>query len=191
MFNTRTRERAKLWLMNVNSISQAFARVDARLMQIKQEPAPLPELAAESTDTLARAREPLPADWRASAQQLTLTALSQGLLCGALDGAILYQAGQLPTLPTSTGDEEKLFKSLGAAREVANESWRGMTADDLQLLSGFGKHENRNTLEEGQAAAQGSPEEFRTFLLGTFKAGYAVGLVDSAVVFVAGETPGQ
>lgn len=177
----------------MNTVGQVFARADARLGQLKSKPEPLPELARESSDTLARAlsEEPLPADWRASAGQLTLTALSQGLLCGALDGAILYQAGQMAPLPSAQGDAGKLLKGLEQARQVADQSWRQMGADDLQLLSGYGKHENRNTLQEGEQAAGGTPEEFQTFLLATFKAGYAVGMVDAAVVFVAGETPGQ
>ncbi|GMU55334.1 MAG: hypothetical protein AMXMBFR33_44800 [Candidatus Xenobia bacterium] len=174
------------------TVSQAFLQNEARLLQLKESPREADSLAELSSDTLARALEPLPADWRESARQLGLQALSQGLLCGALDGAILYQAGQLePLAENRTGDEGKLLRSLSQAREVADQSWRGMGADDLQLLSGYGKHQNQATEAEAEQAAQGSADEFRTFLLATFKAGYAVGLVDAAVVFVAGETPGQ
>ncbi len=175
------------------TVTQAFLQNEARLLQLKESPQETDSLAQLSSDTLARALEPLPADWRASARQLSLQALSQGLLCGALDGAILYQAGQLePLAENRAGDEGKLLRGLGQARQVADQSWRGMGADDLQLLSGYGKHQNQATEAEAeQAATRGSADEFRTFLLATFKAGYAVGLVDAAVVFVAGEAPGQ
>lgn len=179
--------------MIINSVPQAFARNEAMLVQLKSDwkPSQVDSLADLSEHTLQGALAPMPADWKESARQLTLTALSQGLLCGALDGALLYQTGKLEPLGPRGGPEGLLLENLGRAREVADQSWRSMGADDLQLLSGYGKHQNLSSLEEGEQASRGSQDEFHTFLLATFKAGYALGMVDSAVVFVAGERPGQ
>jgi len=133
------------------------------------------------------------------ASMAAIHALHAGLLCGALDGVITMVAGQTlqdpPMSASAPGLQPKvdlLVGEMARGREVAGAQWRGMEADDLHLLSGYGKHENRNTAEEAAAAAEGaSPLDWQTFLLASFKAGYAVGLVDATLVSVHGQKPGQ
>jgi hypothetical protein len=86
-----------------------------------------------------------------------------------------------------------LWENLDRVLETGDSQWRQAHIDDLQLLSGYGKHENRHSLEEGealQAQSAGQDSAFPAFLLASFKGGYAMGVVDAAVMFVGGERPG-
>ncbi len=132
-------------------------------------------------------------------REATLSAMTGGMFAGALDGALLYAHRRLaaqPTLqPASPALERSsrvLWGNLTKVLEVGQSSWGEAHVDDLQLLSSYGKHENRNSLEEGEAMeAQTRADrlEFQTFLLASFKGGYAMGVVDAAVMYVGGERP--
>ncbi len=134
-----------------------------------------------------------------SSRNATLAALTGGMFAGALDGTLIYAHSVAVEQPTRLSRNEALARSSGVlwqnlARvlEVGQSSWGEAHVDDLQLLSGYGKHENRNSLDEGEAMeAQSRSDrlEFQTFLLASFKGGYAMGVVDAAVMHVGGERP--
>jgi hypothetical protein len=133
----------------------------------------------------------------ADARQSALRALAAGALCGALDGMLIY-AAELGIADPAHDDvpkdlEEnvgKLTSGLARARAVASKDWKATDADSLQLLAGYGKQSNLQTAEEAAALAEKATlVEFQTFLLATFKAGYAVGLADSAIICVHRQSP--
>ena len=127
-----------------------------------------------------------------SLRSSSLETLAAGLLCGALDGAALYRLGHRPKpcrLPDSC---LSLQATLQEYLTVADEEWRQLDADALQLQAGYGKHLNRLTHEEnvqfvGQPGRQAS--HARRALFETFRTGYSLGLIDSAIVIVTGERP--
>lgn len=134
------------------------------------------------------------------ARQQTMTALSQGIFTGALDGTLTYQHQhhvKHPALkyfkPEIKKPLELLWANLDSVLEVARSSWYVATIDDLQLLSGYGKYENRRSLKEGEeleVTTRSYRLPFLVFILGCFKAGYAMGVIDSAVMLVGNERPG-
>jgi hypothetical protein len=134
------------------------------------------------------------------AREFTLAALTGGMFSGALDGTLLFREKERvvqPKLESSLSYLRKptglLWGNLAQVLEVGHSSWGQAHVDDLQLLSGYGKHENRNSLEEGEALerqTRGDRSQFQAFLLASFKGGYAMGVVDAAVMFVGGERPG-
>lgn len=136
----------------------------------------------------------------ASGRLLTLAALSGGMFAGALDGTLLFSCDvrvRQPELrsehPQLARPSRLLWENLDRVLETGDSQWRQAHIDDLQLLSGYGKHENRHSLEEGealQAQSAGQDSAFPAFLLASFKGGYAMGVVDAAVMFVGGERPG-
>ena len=135
-----------------------------------------------------------------NAREATLAAMTSGMFSGALDGTLLYAHRLVSVQPAVLSLKEGLEKpsrllweNLSRVIDVGQSSWGEAHIDDLQLLAGFGKHENLNSLEEGEAVeAQSRADrlEFQTFLLASFKGGYAMGVVDAAVVHVGGERPG-
>lgn len=172
------------------SVSEAFRHSEGRVVglvrTVREEPQVAEDLVTLSSTTrqdFEAGAAPFPKE---AARQVALQALAAGLLCGALDGVLMLEASRLVE-PTCA--EPKLQKSLEAAQAMARDNWARMSADELQLLSGYGKHQNRATVEEAEAMA-GQPEG-QTFLLATFKAGYALGLVDAVLVSRTGEVPGQ
>ncbi len=136
----------------------------------------------------------------ATARDLTLAALSGGMFSGALDGILLFahqhrvaQPQDRSLHPELEKPSRLLWENLHRVLEVAEANWSQAHVDDLQLLSGYGKHENRRSLEEGEAMEQRTRADrtgFQSFLLASFKGGYAMGAVDAAVMFVGGERPG-
>lgn len=123
-----------------------------------------------------------------------LAAMQSGMLCGALDGLVMLTAHQaLPkaSLPVPAGLEGKrdlLVAGMEKAQEVAQGEWATMPTDDLQLLAGYGKHQNLHTGDEAQALAGHSSTEQTEWLMATFKAGYAIGMADAAII-ARGENP--
>jgi hypothetical protein len=134
------------------------------------------------------------------AREFTLAALTGGMFSGALDGTLLFSQQERvaqPGLGSSLSYLQKpaslLWENLERVLDVAHGSWGQAHVDDLQLLSGYGKHENRHSLDEGEALerqTRGDRSQFQAFLLASFKGGYAMGVVDAAVMFVGGERPG-
>lgn len=179
------------------SVSEAFRRSEGRVVglvrTLREEPGKAEDLATLSSAArgeFVKEVSALPAFPAEAARRVTLQALAAGLLCGGLDGVLLMETSRaLGAACEGTGNVAKLATSLEAAQAMARDNWAGMSADELQLLSGYGKHQNRATAEEGEALA-GSAEG-PTFLLATFKAGYALGLVDAVLVSRTGEVPGQ
>lgn len=137
---------------------------------------------------------------QAGSRQATLSAMTGGMFAGALDGVLLYGHRIVTSQPPIQSETEKLtrswgtlWKNLSQVLEVGQSSWGQAHVDDLQLLSGYGKHENRNSLSEGeamQARSGGDRLDFQTFLMASFKGGYAMGVVDAAVMYVGRERPG-
>lgn len=140
--------------------------------------------------------KPAPGETRA----FTIKALRAGMMSGALDGASLYQTHRITPQPDFASDQphlQSLARTLKNNLEqvllVAQTNWGNSHVDDLQLLSGYGKHQNLQTLEEGEELVnQGGfqASDLQAFLMATFKGGYAMGVADAAVMFVGGERPG-
>lgn len=179
------------------SAAEAFRRHEGRVVGLVRAVREKPE-AAEDLATLSQAARQefvtevaaLPSFAPEAARRVALQALAAGLLCGSLDGVLLMETSRvLDVSCPGPGDAQKLQKNLEASHAVARDSWAQMGADDLQLLSGYGKHQNLGTAEEAVPLA-GTPEG-PTFLLATFKAGYALGLIDATLVSRTGEAPGQ
>ncbi|MHB2015475.1 MAG: hypothetical protein ACYCW6_00865 [Candidatus Xenobia bacterium] len=126
---------------------------------------------------------------RGDARLQGLQLLAAGTHCGAMDATLLFAAGH-PLDPDPQGEtEEKLMASLSRARETARTQWPDMPADDMHLLAGYGKHENRDTANETEDASRRPLPSYQLHLLATFKAGYAVGLIDAAIVLLGGQRP--
>jgi hypothetical protein len=125
-------------------------------------------------------------------RQLSLQALAAGLLCGALDGALLYQLAVIPDAVGVPSGFEAAQQSMQATVTLADQQWRAGDADGLQLQSGYGKHINRRTDDENVAflaqPGKGHRDAQRAFVE-TFRTGYSLGLIDSAIVFVTGQRP--
>lgn len=125
-------------------------------------------------------------------RDLSLQALAAGLLCGAVDGSLLYQLGVTPdavALPepfAATGEALQLYV------QVAHQQWREMDADSLQLQAAYGKHINRATDQENIDFLAGPGSQVRDAqraMAETLRTGYSLGLIDSAIVFVGKERP--
>ena len=185
-----------------DSLNSLFYEVANLLERLHTEPAPPQELtedAARLKAHLAELTQAVGAELApAASREATLSALTGGMFAGALDGALLYLHKQTAAQPDVIPSEplEKswgvLWNNLARVLEVGQSSWAEAHVDDLHLLSNFGKHENRNSLDEGEEMEQQTREDrggFQTFLLASFKGGYAMGVVDAAVMFVGGERP--
>ncbi|MCA9795799.1 MAG: hypothetical protein KC910_28525 [Candidatus Eremiobacteraeota bacterium] len=185
------------------SVEQLYHSCDDLLMSLKADPQPAEQVRASAraaraylAPELARQAVPGPRE----AATVGLKCLAAGMLSGLLDGVLLYTEGQPPDAfrPEVDGKlrdkAEVMAGNLEDIVRVAQQNWARSDADSLQLLSGYGRHENRLSDQEALALAASpglSLFEFQTFLLATFKGGYAMGMADAAVVFVAGERPGQ
>lgn len=127
-------------------------------------------------------------------RQASLAALQGGMMCGVLDGLVMLCASQtvadapVPVPAQLEGKRDLMNAGLAAAREVAQKDWNGMAMDDLQLLAGYGKHQNLHTGDESQALVGRTANEQAEWLMATFKAGYAIGVAD-AVILARGENP--
>ncbi|MGE0496087.1 MAG: hypothetical protein AB7S38_43180 [Vulcanimicrobiota bacterium] len=186
------------------SVEQLYRGCDELLMALKSDPESFEVvrasslLAKESLGPELQMRG-LPPPREAAAAGLR--ALASGMISGLLDGMLLYEQDEPPADFQLTVADAQLqakadvmVQNLGDIVRVARQSWAQGDADSLQLLSGYGRHENRKSDDEAMAlaASPGVPLfEFQVFLLATFKGGYAMGMADAAVVFVAGERPGQ
>jgi hypothetical protein len=123
---------------------------------------------------------------------LSLGALSGGLLSGALDGAALYAAGASPEPCQVPESCQALLTLFAEYLRVADGPWRQLDADALQLQAGYGKYLNRATQEENVEFLRQPGRTLshaRRALLETFRTGYSLGLIDSAIVFLTGERP--
>lgn len=129
-----------------------------------------------------------------AARGASLASLQGGMLCGALDGLLMLCASIAVSDPACEVDAsvrarcDLLLSGMDKAREVARDQWVGMPSDDLQLLAGYGKHQNLQTGDESRALVGKPPQEGAEWLMATFKAGYAIGLVDAAIM-ARGENP--
>ena len=117
----------------------------------------------------------------------SLEALAAGLVCGGLDGLLLYRLGRKPETVA-----HPLGELMQQAIEVADNDWRLLDADTLQLQAGYGKHLNRATAEENEEFLQrpGSGEvQLQRALSETFRTGYSLGLIDAAIIELHGQIP--
>ena len=129
------------------------------------------------------------------AQNFTLEALALGMVCGAGDGMLeFFHHAQRKHEPLSLdkpqlqSDSQTLSKNLEQILTTARENWSKAHPDDLHLLCGYGKQENQNSLQEGGKLAAECEKDlypYRKFLLATFKGGYAMGVIEAAVVCLA------
>ncbi len=200
--------------MNIRELSVSPQRV-ARLFNVASHELskrfgstePRDELATLSARTTAACLErairvPRPRTV-GEAGQLAIEALASGLTAGGLDGLIGLTAGQTTRLAAAAAAEKlrnqqsahgddlgKLAAQIDKTQAVARDSWSTMSDDDLQLLAGYGKHQNLQTGSEAAPFAEAgqSAEAFQQFLLATFKAGYALGVID-AVIVARGQQP--
>ena len=116
----------------------------------------------------------------------SLQVLAWGLLCGAHDGLGLYQSGLTP-LKAQGPEEHRLI--LSEYLKVADLDWRELSADDLQLQAAYGRHLNRGTHLENVEYMQRSQARLSHALWETFRTGYSIGLIDSAIVMLWSERP--
>lgn len=186
------------------TVADLYGEIEALLEDMYARPAEAEELREDSRSLKGRLLEMV--DSLAlelssqDAREHTLAALTGGMFSGVLDGTLMFSVGERPTQPTTesqhaylTKPSRLLWENLERVLETAHSNWREAHVDDLQLLSGYGRHENRHSLEEGEALerqTRGDRSQFQAFLLASFKGGYAMGVVDSAVMFVGGERPG-
>ena len=129
---------------------------------------------------------------------LTLRALSQGMFSGVLDGANLFKHEHRAPVAEVTTAHQHLLKPLSVFSSnleqvltIAQDNWSQAHVDDLQLLSGYGRYSNLQSVEEGQKLPEATAQSLQVFLLATYKGGYAMGVADAAVRFVGNEQPGQ
>lgn len=186
------------------TIAELYLQVEDLLVALHREQACAKELRQDSERLKGRLLElvdGLDTDFSsAAAKEFTLASLTGGMFAGALDGTLLFshdeRVKQPPTESTHaylSGPSRLLWQNLDRILDVGAANWRQAHVDDLQLLSGYGKHENRHSIEEGEALerqTRGDRSQFHAFLLASFKGGYAMGVVDAAVMFVGGERPG-
>lgn len=122
------------------------------------------------------------------AQNITLDALTFGMLSGACDAHLLLAGHEVsPLLNYGFSDQDLrtagfiLSKNLGQIRQTVRENWTRAHPDDLHLLKGYAQHENAGTLQEAGQIGIKSVPSLQRFLLATFKGGYATGAVFAAV----------
>ncbi len=183
------------------TVPELYQQVEQFLRSLKDKPAPHNEL-LEQSETLSRALMPLVAAVKENqsmlqAQNFTLEAFALGMVRGAGDGAVLFQYQQSVEHPEFETDDEALkssaevlHKNIKHIAETAQNQWAKAHSDDLHLLCGYGKQENLGSLQEGGKLGvkdETSLFEFRKFLLASFKGGYATGMIQAAVIFVAGD----
>ena len=123
---------------------------------------------------------------------MSLQSLASGLLSGALDGAALYRLGAAPEPCQVPESCRSMLETLSQYLEVADQQWRGLDCDQLQLQAGYARHINRSTHDENVDYLQvrgRQPGDARRAFLETFRTGYSLGLIDSAIVFLTGERP--
>lgn len=123
---------------------------------------------------------------------LSLQALAAGLLCGAVDGSLLYKLGVTPDDVSLPEPFEATGEALQSYVLVAHRQWREMDPDSLQLQAAYGKHLNRTTDQENidyLAAPGRQARDAQRAMAETFRTGYSLGLIDSAIVFVGKERP--
>jgi hypothetical protein len=176
---------------------ELYSQVEDFLHSLKAEPAHIDELRSQS-ETLTAALGPLleavPSEPSLlEAQNITLEAFALGAVRGAGDGAILFFHDSEVPQPTLKLGIEPLRKSERLLQEnlekivgVAETNWRKAHPDDLHLLIGYGKQENSRSLEEGGrfVSTGAKRDEFRIFLMASFKGGYAVGMAQAAGAFL-------
>lgn len=131
------------------------------------------------------------------AQNFTLEAFALGMVCGAGDGMLdFFHHAQRKSEVLALSDKRLendakiLTHNLGQIRTTAKENWSKAHPDDLHLLCGYGKQENLGSLQEGAKLAEECDDDlypYRKFLLATFKGGYAIGMIQAAVVVLAEE----
>lgn len=181
------------------TVSELYERIEDFLQSLKYQPVGFSELTAQS-DLLLEALPRLVTCLNQKpglmqAQNLTLEALGLGMVLGACDGVLLFQETTLPA-PAQFALEGKelnrlaqvLAKNMSEIALVAQTNWKKAHPDDLHLLSGYGKEQNLKSLEEGGQLATDSKTElldFQKFLLASVKGGYAMGMAEAAVVWVA------
>ncbi len=186
------------------NVADLYLQVENLVVELHRNPAEPNELQEDSLRIKAKlthlvdASSDLKSDEQA--ELTTLAALTGGMFAGSLDGVLLFHFQEIVEQPCFVSSHDHLAHPTKILRDnlekvltVAHSSWKQAHVDDLQLLSGYGKHQNRNSLEEGvemESRTRKDRVAFQTFLLATFKGAYAMGVADAAVMFVGGEPPG-
>ncbi|MBT9585970.1 hypothetical protein IV102_21685 [bacterium] len=123
-------------------------------------------------------------------RHLSRQALAAGLLCGALDGAHLYLVDQQPESFEFPPALAHFPQELCQIVEVADQYWRGLDLENLELQSSYGKQQNLQTDEENIAILGRSgisAREIQRQFSETFRTGYGIGLVEAALALIFGQ----
>ncbi len=179
-------------LLRARPVLEAYQALDRWLLQVQ-------DLTLAREVSLAVKMQLFPAlatlRWHSQSERVrlySLESLAAGLLCGGLDGLVLYRQGQRPIGYESPPGLEQLIANLLQAIEVADGEWREMAEDDLHMQAAYGKHLNRNTeLENVEFLARpgAGDVQARRAMAETFRTGYSLGLIDAALVALHGQTP--
>lgn len=170
---------------------EAFARIGEFLWSLR-EARHCPELGRLKVDCVEQLLSQTFTRDPEDIRRFSLRALAAGLLCGALEGAGYFLACRPPGPWPEHPDFEITRERLEQAWTTARQSWPQMAVDDLQLQSAYGKHLNRATEQENVEFLQPDHRhqgDFRRALLETYRTGYSLGLIDSAIVFLGGQLP--
>lgn len=181
------------------TMAELYEQIAQFLSHLKSEPASLEDLREHCYSVVTQVSpvltsiEGLPS--ALESQNLTLEMFRLGSLYGVGNGILMFHHRSSPTsLPSPTSQDELgplfalLSSNLNTINETTSSQWPCAHIDDLHLLCGYGQQENLRTLEEAVEVVQecGSFIEFQRFLMATFKGGYAVGLAQTATVFLDG-----
>jgi len=185
------------------TVAELYDQIESFLTHLKTHPATVSQLEQQSqllTQELPRIVHSASSQLSLlHSQNVTLEALSFGMIRGASDGSLLFQhrVDAVPQTPIQFEAEhlhslsETLLRNLSQITDVAGEKWLESHPDDLYLLCAYAKHENQSTLQEGGAVAQQCAHdmfEFQRFLMATFKGGFATGLIQAAVTVLGDES---
>lgn len=188
------------------TVGDLYGQLDELIVWLRQEPPTVEaclEMRLTTFDCLGRCVESVTEEHTLlECQDVTLDVFTQGILSGLSQGYLVglcqgpegqpvadnphLDSDQIRLLPPLISPAEslatvftKLQNSLNRTIETAAAEWQNLATEDLELLAEYGQHQNLSTLEE--AAQLFKQPAFQEFLLGTFKGGFAIGLIRSSL----------
>lgn len=176
-------------LLNPLPVKEAFERI-GQLLAGWQGPDHLPsplESRLLKEQFLAQVSQLMGVGDQGHILHLSRQSMAAGLLCGALDGGRLYLADELPEEFECPPMLAETGQGLAQIVEVADQYWRGLDLENLELQSRYGKEQNLLTDEENLARLNRSgvtPTQVRQQFSETFRTGYGVGLVEAALILL-------
>lgn len=176
-------------MLNPVPVPEAFARLEQLLLTWQspdQLPSPL-ESRLLKEQFLAQVAGLETVGDQGHILHLSRQSMAAGLLCGALDGGRLYLADELPEPFESPPSLDETRQGLAQIVEVADQYWRGLDLENLELQSRYGKEQNLRSDEENLARLNrrgASGREARQQFSETFRTGYGVGLIEAALILL-------